>query len=229
MAGAVDSYEIFVEIGKKKVFAGALDWPGWCRFGRDEPAAIRALLDAAPRYEKIVRAAELAFPIPEDDSELAVLERVEGNATTDFGAPDASLSMDEDTIEAAELQRLQAVLNACWDAFDQAVRDVQGRELRKGSRSGGRDLEAIIEHVLSADEAYLKRIGWKIEQPEAVDHNARLNSIREEIMDGLESAARGELPKQGPRGGKRWLARFFVRRVAWHVLDHAWEIEDRVM
>jgi hypothetical protein len=26
-----------------------------------------------------------------------------------------------------------------------------------------------------------------------------------------------------------WPPRYFVRRVAWHVLDHAWEIEDRIL
>lgn len=44
-----------------------------------------------------------------------------------------------------------------------------------------------------------------------------------------ESALRGEIPTKGPRGGTRWTARYFVRRVAWHILDHAWEIEDRLI
>jgi hypothetical protein len=26
----------------------------------------------------------------------------------------------------------------------------------------------------------------------------------------------------------RWPPRYVVRRAAWHVLDHAWEIEDRI-
>ncbi len=26
-----------------------------------------------------------------------------------------------------------------------------------------------------------------------------------------------------------WTARSFVRRVAWHTLDHTWEIEDRIL
>jgi hypothetical protein len=26
---------------------------------------------------------------------------------------------------------------------------------------------------------------------------------------------------------KLWSPRYFVRRSAWHALDHAWEIEDR--
>ena len=29
-------------------------------------------------------------------------------------------------------------------------------------------------------------------------------------------------------GGERWPALFAVRRSAWHALDHAWEIEDRL-
>jgi hypothetical protein len=38
----------------------------------------------------------------------------------------------------------------------------------------------------------------------------------------------GELPDFGPRGGERWPALFAIRRSAWHALDHAWEIEDRL-
>jgi hypothetical protein len=50
---------------------------------------------------------------------------------------------------------------------------------------------------------------------------------RQAIMDALAAAARGEIPERGPRGGVIWPARYFVRRVAWHALDHVWEIEDR--
>ena len=41
-------------------------------------------------------------------------------------------------------------------------------------------------------------------------------------------ATQGEIAEYGPRGGKRWSPRYFVRREAWHVLDHIWEIEDRL-
>jgi hypothetical protein len=46
--------------------------------------------------------------------------------------------------------------------------------------------------------------------------------------NGLVASVRGELPTEGPRGGVRWSARYTVRRAAWHTLDHAWEIEDRI-
>ena len=35
-------------------------------------------------------------------------------------------------------------------------------------------------------------------------------------------------PSDGsPIAGKRWPLRYAARRIAWHALDHAWEIEDR--
>ena len=35
-------------------------------------------------------------------------------------------------------------------------------------------------------------------------------------------------PSDGsPLAGRRWTARYAARRIAWHALDHAWEIEDR--
>jgi len=27
--------------------------------------------------------------------------------------------------------------------------------------------------------------------------------------------------------GKKWTVRYAARRIAWHVLDHAWEMQDR--
>ena len=37
-----------------------------------------------------------------------------------------------------------------------------------------------------------------------------------------------EWPGRSRSGGARWTPRYFVRRAAWHVLDHAWELEDRL-
>lgn len=63
---------------------------------------------------------------------------------------------------------------------------------------------------------------------ESNDPIARRNATRQTVLDALESAVKNGLPEKGPRGGKIWPARYFVRRVGWHVLDHAWEIEDRL-
>lgn len=222
-------HDIYLEIGEKKAFAGSVAWPGWCRSGRDKESAMQALIDTGPRYAQIVNPAGLDFEAPEQISDFNILERLDGNRTTDFGAPDIPLAKDKDPINADELERFKTLLKACWATFDKAVKKAEGKELRKGPRGGGRDLEKIIEHVIGADEAYLKRISWKIENFQETGSDKRLAHIRDEILDGLTAAARGELPTEGPRGGKRWSPRYYVRRVAWHVIDHAWEIEDRIL
>lgn len=49
------------------------------------------------------------------------------------------------------------------------------------------------------------------------------------LVEALSHAVEQCVPETGPRGGKMWRPRYFVRRTAWHVLDHAWELEDRTV
>jgi hypothetical protein len=154
---------------------------------------------------------------------------LEGDVSTDFGAPGKAPSSDTRPVDDAELSNLQALLQAYWGAFDKATSTATGKELRKGPRGGGRDLEGIVQHVLDADVAYLKRISWKLEKREGGTQDEELERTRQAILEALVPAAHGDVPDRGTRGGKRWTARYFVRRVAWHVLDHAWEIEDRII
>jgi hypothetical protein len=219
----------FVETGKKKVFVGAVDWPGWCRSGRDEQLALQALIDYGARYAQILHSGEIEFQSPADASGFIVTERHDGNATTDFGAPAIMLNADKEPIDRREFERLQTVLLACWQAFDGAVQQATGRELRKGPRGGGRDLEKVINHVLDADKGYLARLAWKHKRDSGKTPIEELNRTRQAILNALETAVKGDLPERGPRGGVIWPPRYFIRRVAWHVLDHAWEIEDRIV
>ena len=220
--------DVYLEIGKKKTFAGALNWPGWSRSGRDEDAALEALLAYGPRYERAIQPAQLGFRAPQDVIALVVSERLEGNTTTDFGAPAIAPAGDADPVDQVELLRFQALLEACWQTFDAAVSQAQGKQLRKGPRGGGRDLEKIVEHVLGADAGYLSSLGWKFKISDQSSAEDELHRIREEIPKALQASVNGELAERGPRGGVRWTPRYYVRRSAWHVLDHAWEIEDRL-
>jgi hypothetical protein len=224
MAGSSNRIDVYLEIGQKRTFAGAIDWPGWCRAGRDETAALGALFDYAPRYARVLDMAGVQFQPPAAASALVSVERLEGNANTDFGAPVIAPSSDTQPVDAAELERFQTLLKACWGAFDGAVRAATGKELRKGPRGGGRDLEGIVRHVMGAEAAYLARLAWKLDKAEAESLDTR-----QAVLDALGAAAHGQLPARGPRGGTIWSPRYFVRRVAWHALDHVWEIEDRII
>jgi hypothetical protein len=224
----MEPIRVYLEAGSKRVFACAVDWPGWCRSGRDEELALQALFEYGPRYAKVLHNSEIEFHAPAYPSALTVVECVEGNATTDFGTPAIVLNADRDPVDQAELERWQRLLPTCWREFDDAAERATGRELRKGPRGGGRDLDKIVEHVLQADRAYLKRAGWESRTENMVDRREELDYTRGEILRALEASVAGELPEKGPRGGVRWPSRYFVRRVAWHALNHAWEIEDRL-
>jgi hypothetical protein len=232
MAQLLNKIGVYLEIGKKRTFAGAVEWPGWNRSGRDETSALQALFDSGTRYARLLRIARLGFKAPDDISAFTVIERLEGNATTDFGAPGIAPSSDSDPVNPLELQRFQTILKACWQTFDANVRAATGRALRTGPRGGGRTLENILQHVLDGDAAYLAQVGWKLSKGDVNDLDGpatRLDQTRQAILTALTSSARGEIPARGPRGGMRWSPRYFVRYVAWHTLDHAWEIEDRLL
>jgi hypothetical protein len=216
---------VYLECGSKRTFASALDWPGWCRPGRDEASALEALIEYAPRYASILARTGLGFVAPKQVEQLVVVERLTGTATTDFGAPGVAPTADRDrSCGAAERKRFENVLRAAWRAFDAAVKAARGKTLATGPRGGGRSLEAIVGHVVGADGAYLTAVGWK---PPKAKASEQLTATREAILAALEASATGEIPARGPRGGVRWTARYFVRRVAWHVIAHVWEIERR--
>jgi hypothetical protein len=216
-------HAVYLEVGDKRVFAGAIDWPAWARSGRDEDAALEALFAYAPRYARVLKGTRLGFEVPADPSALRVVERLRGTATTDFGAPDVPPSADTEPIHDADLRRFATLYRACWRAFDRAAEAAASVELTKSPRGGGRDLEKIVDHVLGSDEGYLSMIGAKAPRGSP---DGRAERVRRAVVDALEVAVREGVPP-GPRGGKRWTPRYFVRRSAWHALDHAWEIEDR--
>jgi hypothetical protein len=218
---------VFVETGKVRVFAGGVRWPGWCRSGRDEDGALQALIAYAERYRAALGPAARGFEVPADHSALEVVERLEGDATTDFGAPAAELARDGRPIDRAEANRLRAVVEASWMAFDRAAKAATGAELRKGPRGGGRELDAIVRHVFEADGAYLRSLGGRYKPGDGSDLTAQIVGLREALLTTLESRARGEPPARVGRSGRVWTPRYFARRSAWHALDHAWEIEDR--
>jgi len=219
---------IYIEVGAKRTFASAVDWPGWSRGARTEQEAIAALASYADRYKAVVRSAAPKFTAPKDASELKIVKRLKGNAGTDFGVPSLGLPSDGEPIAAAELERLARILEACWDAFDRAATSAKGLELRKGPRGGGRDLDKMTGHVIEADQAYMAQLGARPPKA-AAGRPLKLSDLHDAMLAAFRARARG-LPFAEPRDTKKpWTPLYFARRVGWHVLDHAWEIEDRAI
>jgi hypothetical protein len=211
---------VVLEVGKKRVFASAIDWPGWVRSARSEDEALDALLAYAPRFARLLPRA-LAFEAPSDRAQLDVIERLPGDGSTEFGVPGAAASVEAEPVPDDDLRRELALLDAGWKAFDAAVEQTRGAELRKGPRGGGRDLDKIADHVVEAERAYLAQLGSR--SPD--DRSAA--ALRDAIRATLTARARNE-PIPNPRNTRSpWSPRYFTRRTVWHALDHCWEIEDR--
>ena len=219
--------ECLVEVGAKRTFAAAAAWPGWCRSAREEPGALEALVTYGERYAAAMADGGPRFAPPASVHDLVVAERAPGNATTEFGAPDAVYDADAEPVSVRALTRLRSILEASWTAFDRATTDAGGVTLRKGPRGGGRELDAIVAHVVSAEASYLRRLTGAAVKVDESDAWASRLAERAAVLEGLDRAKAGSLPETGPRGGAMWKPRRFLRRTAWHVLDHAWEIEDR--
>jgi hypothetical protein len=206
--------DVYLEVSSKRVFACALDWPGWARSGKTEDDALEALAHYTERYRRVAREAGVEFPKTLD---LKVVDRVTGNATTEFGAPGAVRGDDSKPFSGREAERHLALVDAAWQVLDKAVADAP-QALRKGPRGGGRDRDKIVEHVLGAEGGYASKLGVKFSQPTVGDKKA-ITEARKAVLDGLR-----EPKREDP---KAWPPRYAARRIAWHVLDHAWEVEDR--
>jgi hypothetical protein len=215
---------VCLEVAPKQAFASALDWPGWCRGGRDEGAALEALAGYAERYAPVAERAGVGFP---STVAFDVVERLAGGPTTAFAAPECRRPFPQVTAEAeraeitpAAARRLVGLVSAAWTTFDE-VAAASPAELRKGPRGGGRDRDAVIDHVIAAETAYVRKIGVKLGRP-ASDDIAAIEERREAI------AAVVGVPSDGsPVVPDGWTRRYAARRIAWHVLEHAWEMEDR--
>lgn len=227
MSPVGDVVPVYLEIGTTKTFAGAIEWPGWCRSGRTEAEALEALLRYAPRYRAVLGSSKPTFRAPRDLSSLKVVERMNGGSGTDFGVPGGAPSADERPLDESELARFRRLLTRSWSAFDAAAAAAIGVELRRGPRGGGRDLDKIVAHVREADEAYLGQLGSKTPKSRGPDPAAEVERLRAAVLDALTARARGRSPAEPNKVMKTWSPRYHVRRATWHLLDHAWEIEDR--
>jgi hypothetical protein len=212
---------VSIEAAPKKAFATAVDWPGWSRSGKTDEAAMDALAAAADRYRIVAREAGMRFPAAANDRDLYdVVERTGGASGTEFGVPSAITDLDRTPVDKADARGLVRILEGAWTIFDQVAASAPA-ELRKGPRGGGRDRDKMIGHVIESEWYYSREIGLREPQPDPADR-AAVAALREEMLEILGQPSDGS-----PLAGRKWPPRYAARRIAWHVLDHAWEMEDR--
>lgn len=205
----------------KKVVALAVDWPGWSRGAKTPEAAIATLESYRSRYRPITLAAGMVGEL-DGGGQLAVVQERVGTGSTDFwGISFSPSSFEDDPMAEGELERKLRLLQACWSFFDEVAASVSP-QMRKGPRGGGRDRDQIIAHTIGTEtELFAKRVGLPVpaDRPLApaglADHRAAYLATMRSYNAGV---------------GKRmrtWTLPFLIRHTAFHVLDHAWEMQDK--
>jgi hypothetical protein len=217
----VTDLRVILEVGKKRrVVAGAMDWPGLDRWGTSEDDAVEKLLSYVPRYADVVERAGMqkAFVRARD---VEVVERVPGSSSTDFwGIAHVPSQIEAEVLSKADLERRLDLLRACWAYFDDVAARVS-EELRPGSRSGGRSRDQIIRHVYyNEPEQFSRKV--EVRTPlEVVLSPKGLAMHRRVYLDAIRAYNAEGKP------ARTWPIQFLVRRTAHHVMDHAWEMVDR--
>ena len=216
-----DALRVILEIGKKRrVVAGAMDWPGLDRWGTSEDDALDRLLAYRARYAGVAERAGMGDAFGRANA-IEVVERVPGSSSTDFwGIAHVPSRVEAEVLSAAELERRLDLLRACWAYFDDVARRVPA-ELRPGPRSAGRSRDQIVRHVYLSEPEQLSR---KVEVRTPFDvvlTPSGLATHRQAYLDAIRAYNADGKP------ARTWPIQFLVRRTAHHVMDHAWEMEDR--
>ena len=216
-----------VELGPKgkKYVAYAIDWPGLERNGKTREAALDHMDGYRARYATIARRAGYGDDFAAESATNVAIE-YQGVGSTDFwGISFAHSEIDHEPMSSKELERQLALLDACWAEFDDIALRVSP-ELRKGPRGGGRDRDHIVRHVLAGEIDWVKRLEIRPDLHDIVPPDAR-QLFRAQISNAIRDLHSQGIGESRARGGPSWTHRFLIRHLAYHVMDHAWEMEDK--
>ena len=211
-----------VEQGKKKAVASAFDWPGWNRGAKTEDEALAVLETYRPRYAKVAKLAGLGKEF-DAVGKLKVVEHVKGTGMTDFYTLSFhSAEPEYKPMTKDECERKLALLEACWKYFDDVASKVSA-ELRKGPRGGGRDRDRIIRHTNGTEVVdFARKVGVKASDDVwQKPTSKKLWAFREQYAAAIRDYSARKEPIRA------WTLQFLIRHSAYHMLDHAWEMEDR--
>jgi hypothetical protein len=213
---------VLLEVGTKgrRVVAAATDWPGLDRWGKNEDDAVDRLAAYLPRYQPVAERAGLAGSFARQRT-IEVVERYPGSSSTDFwGIAHVPSQTEHAVLSPKALERRLDLLQACWAHFD-ALTATVSKTLRPGARSEGRSREQIIRHTYGSEpEGFSRKV--EVRTPLEVVLTTRGRALhRREYLAALRAY------NAERKMARTWPIQFLIRRTAHHVMDHAWEMEDR--
>jgi hypothetical protein len=204
----------------KRWVAVAADWPGLERGGKTEDEAVEKLGRYVPRYLPVAKRAGLDAELAAQ-TEVDIIGRYTGVGSTDFwGISFAPSPLDRGPFDAPTFDRQAGLLRAAWAEFDATAARVSA-DLRLGVRGGGRSRDEIVRHVRAVEGSdFSKRVQAMSELQDMATPSGLARH-----RGGFVEAMRAWYAEGKPLG--KWTIPYLLRHTAYHVLDHAWEMQDR--
>ena len=208
------------ETGAKKTFVWALDWPGWCRGGKDAALAIDALIEHGPRYALVAREAGLELPdvSPHDlvhgrRGARRERHRLRRPVRDHRRRPPAGLGGGGGAPGARSSRRR----GRCSSGWSRPRRSSCARDRAAAAGTATRSSRTSTRPTTPTPGHGDQGRGARSRPT-----RPRSTTMRQAMLDAIGVPSDGS-----PIAGRKWPPRYAARRIAWHALDHAWEIEDR--
>ena len=164
----------------------------------------------------------MRFPTGADDpTGFKVVERTGGGSGTEFGVPSSITELDRVRVTAKEATRRAGLVLA---APGPSSTGSQPERRRNSARARVAEAGTATRWSVTSsksDAYYAREIGIRRKPPDPTDR-AAIEAMRDAMLEILRKPSDG-----APLAERTWTTRYAARRIAWHALDHAWEMEDR--
>ena len=198
----------------KKAFATAVDWPGWSRSGKTEELRSRHWW---PTRSDTRRSRELARRTSRRSGVDRRRRADRGRRRDRFGVPDVT-DQDRRPRDREDGERL-----ARWSKRPGRPSTDRRRGARGAAQGTARRRPRPRRSSTTSSarrQAYAHEMG--IKRKEFTSDRAARRRLRAAMLEDLRAPSDGS-----PIADRKWTTRYAAHRIAWHALDHAWEIEDR--
>jgi hypothetical protein len=224
---------VLVKIGSENGFvensiAWAFEHPGCFAYGKDDKEAILRVPQALVAYQEwIGKHSEESWLSDLGDFDVRLVEALEKPT-------DGTLSRDWFQFDAQPLSPVeveQGLKLLSWSRADlmEITLSFSDKELDQTFEGERWSIRGIVEHIADAETRYLNHIhqaGELIIRPEK-DVFARILQVRNRTIEVLPLLA--ENAEIYEEGVVIWSGRKFLRRTAWHEMDHIGHIIKLMM
>ncbi len=212
----------------EKSIAWVFDHPGCFAYGSDDKEAILRVPQALVAYQEwISKHTDESWLSDLGDFDVRLAEALEKPAD---GSPSRDwFQFDGQPLSQVEAERGTRLLG--WSRADllDIVTSFSDQELDQTFEGERWSIRGIVKHIADAETWYLDRLGLSegLKDRQEKDAFARILQVRTRTVEVLPSLVGNAEIRDVD--GEKWSGRKFLRRAAWHEMDHIGHILKLMM